>query len=563
MLRLESFVIFAFASVALANDDCVEGAQTWVNCDGYKQCLDGKVRDFICNPGYQVHKALNGHLACKHPHQDHTSEDFGECFQHECRNNDPDYVIPIDCDHFFGCLHHQKVRKSCPAGKVHDGVSPYCVSPDSLQSSHKCYSSACTEGTVYPVDCDSFRSCIGGKMRSVFCKPGLVHDTQSNKCTEINQLPAGHKCRPAPTTTAESARPTLPPLCVEGTIRPLTCGSFEICADGLFRQVYCAPGLVHVGSQAECVNQETLLCGTKCAASCPVEVCEIGEVLHIDCNSFYLCVDNEWRATYCSPGDVHAIPDQAQCVDQSSLQCDSFCAAACPVNPVVDICERGAIQQIDCSSFNYCLGDRWVTKYCDDGLVLADPNKAQCVPKKKVPCGSPCGADCCLSGAIIPLDCRSFKLCVNGKWKNSSCNDGLVHSDPLVAQCFSPNVLQCGSRCAPECTTPAITTTAAITTTSTAAPTTLSSIDVVVVTEAEPEEDMLGHYVHIESISCVKYLYCYGHSHSNDPSQHRCDEIDCNPGFVHLVGHQVGCIPQEFIDCKHECGPACPPPIVC
>lgn len=65
MLRLESFVIFAFASVVLANDDCVEGAQTWVNCDGYKQCLDGKVRDFICNPGYQVHKAHDGKLACK------------------------------------------------------------------------------------------------------------------------------------------------------------------------------------------------------------------------------------------------------------------------------------------------------------------------------------------------------------------------------------------------------------------------------------------------------------------------------------------------------------------
>ena len=72
---------------------------------------------------------------------------------------------------------------------MHDGVSPYCVSPDSLQSSHKCYSSACAEGTVYPVDCESFRSCIGGKMRSVFCKAGLVHDSQSNKCLEIDQLP--------------------------------------------------------------------------------------------------------------------------------------------------------------------------------------------------------------------------------------------------------------------------------------------------------------------------------------------------------------------------------------
>jgi hypothetical protein len=52
-----------------------------------------------------------------------------------------------------------------------------------------------------------------------------------------------------------------------------------------------------------------------------------------------------------------------------------MCAAACPVNPVVDICERGSIQQIDCSSFNLCLGDRWETKYCDDGLVMAASDK--------------------------------------------------------------------------------------------------------------------------------------------------------------------------------------------
>ncbi|CAG5094807.1 Oidioi.mRNA.OKI2018_I69.XSR.g13882.t1.cds [Oikopleura dioica] len=535
MLRTEILLVLCGVAFVDAND-CVEGTQTWVNCDGYKQCLDGKTRDFICNAGFQVHKAGDGKLACKHPHQDHIGDDFGECFQHECLNNDPDYVIPIDCNHFYGCLHHQKVRKTCPDGKVHDGVSPYCVSADSLQSSHKCYSSECTEGTVYPIDCDSFRSCIGGKMRSVFCKTGLVHDGQANKCVKLNELPAGHKCHPAPTTTAASARPTLPPLCVEGTIKPVSCNSFEICADGLFRQVFCAPGSVHVGFEAECIRQEQLVCGTKCAASCPVEVCKAGDVLHIDCNSFYLCIDNQWVSTHCEAGKVHANANLAQCVDKSSLQCDSVCAPACAVIPVVDICERGAIEQIDCSSFNYCLGDRWVTKYCSEGLVMAAPDQAQCVSPKSLPCGSTCAQDCCISGSIIPLDCQSFKLCVNGEWKSSTCNDGLVHADPLVAQCFSPNVLACDSRCAPACTTPAPATT-------TAPPPPAGDVT----DEEEYEHDMLGHYVHVESISCVKYLFCYGHTHSNDPSQHRCDEVDCNPGFVHLVGQQ-----GNFLFCKRK-----------
>ena len=65
----------------------------------------------------------------------------------------------------------------------------------------------------------------------------------------------------------------------------------------------------------------------------------------------------------------------AECVDPSSLECDSLCAPACPVNPVVDICERGAVEKIDCSSFNLCMGERWVTKYCNDGLVMAAPDK--------------------------------------------------------------------------------------------------------------------------------------------------------------------------------------------
>ena len=123
----------------------------------------------------------------------------------------------------------------------------------------------CEENTVIGVSCKKYRLCLGGKMRTVHCNEGLVHDGSAPGCVEESELPAGLDCGPAVLAAEPATQRVATNVaklgCAENTVEAVSCGKYRLCLGGRMRLVHCNAGLVHDGVSTQCVAPSTLSLG--------------------------------------------------------------------------------------------------------------------------------------------------------------------------------------------------------------------------------------------------------------------------------------------------------------
>lgn len=519
----------------------------YVSCTKFKQCVgsyeDGQnyYRMVFCNENHVVKMETIGVRATASCVAAEEVECGTDCGNPCPEDDEPEYddtsgtsgfipypgakceensVIAVSCEKYKLCLGGKMRSVHCNAGLVHDGFSTECQPPKSLPLGSKCgyakptatpttaatSARECVENAVAAESCTTFRLCLGGKQRLVHCNAGLVHDGFSASCVPAASIPCGTKC----------GKPC--PGCEHGSVRASDCHSFEICLKGTWQKSYCAAGLVHVGNQAQCVQPWTLACGTVCAKACPAQ-CQSGAVTPVNCFAFDRCVDGKWQRANCKNGLVHVGGNK--CVLQSNVACGSSCGKPCPtVKPIS--CQHGDVLPINCRKFRYCMRGSWKTSFCKAGLVHLG-TEAKCVPKTSLTCGSTCADECppaCEEGSVAAIDCNRFQYCYKGDWKMSYCKPGLVHLG-IEAICVPKHGLTCGTHCANVCPT------------------------VAPITECEPGS--------VKSQSCSTYSVCNDHGEFA--------EKHCPTGTVHVPG--ATCVDESVISCEHECGPECPPPVIC
>lgn len=271
-------------------------------------------------------------------------------------------------------------------------------------------SDGCIENSVAAISCTKYQLCVGGVKRNVHCNAGLVHDGHSTECQLKSTLPAGSKCGDSPVVSHTG--------CIANSVDAVSCTTYRLCVGGVKRLVHCNQGLVHDGVSSECQPKSSLPAGNKCGH---LSGCIENSVIPVSCTQYRLCVGAISRLVHCNAGLFHDGVSTG-CLPKSALPIGSHCGE--PLG-----CVANSVAAVTCTSFKLCTNGAMHLVHCNNGLVH-DGVSAKCVPASSLSCGSKCGLSCtphCVEGHVVPIDCNQFRVCSNGYYRLSHCNDGLVN----------------------------------------------------------------------------------------------------------------------------------------
>ncbi|KAM8708420.1 hypothetical protein ACLKA7_015399 [Drosophila subpalustris] len=220
---------------------------------------------------------------------------------------------------------------------------------------------------------------------------------------------------------------------------PSNCSQYEICVDGSWRRRTCSEERYYNPEQQRCLEpRDDMVCSYARVPGLP-QCNPLSESETIpsrngknSCMQYFRCNAGRWRLRSC-PKRQYYDARVNTCLPMPPYEGDDFCLWVNRTETST-VCRHLAVRPSPsgCSTFLMCTENAWWIQQCPLGMYFSRQHN-YCLPNDANQCRLEEGNATCVEGQRrgIASSCRSYDLCVGGKWVNRTCNP-LEQFEPQV-----------------------------------------------------------------------------------------------------------------------------------
>ncbi|XP_034108782.1 uncharacterized protein LOC117570956 [Drosophila albomicans] len=315
----------------------------------------------------------------------------------------------------------------CSAGHVFDDVLGVCV--DEMTATvaacdpRECRNRVQFEPFAAKNDTVGFCSCDGKEEIVTYhrCVEGKLFDRKLEMCLSSEHSVQKRSVEPEEKFACEVN---------EKRSLPSNCSQYEICVDGNWRRRTCSDERYYNPEQQRCLEpRDDMVCNYARVPGLPV--CDLrSESESIpsrsgksSCLQYFRCNAGRWRLRSCPRRHYYATHVNT-CLPMPVYEGDDFCGWL-NRTAISTSCRHLAVRPSagSCSTFLMCTDNEWWLQSCPLGMYFSRQHN-YCLPNDANQCELSRNATCLEDGQRrgIAGSCRSFELCVSGKWLSGTCH---------------------------------------------------------------------------------------------------------------------------------------------